>query len=194
MIKELAALILAWFAAQPGATWWECGHQYTKQEAQVRAEQIATWVTRYTHLDAPEGRKWTLALIAAESGFDSCQVGGWFRKKAGLSLSPKRERVIDAIVHAKGRAIDSGLGQFLVVPGSRESAEKALDPEHAIRRLGSKLPEHYRYCQYKHPNGIVVREGVKLECDEAYWVFHNQSSFNVKYYRNVRKQAERMGW
>lgn len=184
-MKEIAALILAWFISQ-GSGWTECGRRYSAEEAVARAEQIAGWVVKYTHVEAPKGREWILAVIAAESGFDSCQVGGWFKKQKGLSFRPTREAVIKAIVGAKGRPIDTGLGQFLVRPGSRERAEGALDPERAIRKLGATTAEHWRYCQGKHPKGIQVRKGVALSCEDAYWAFHNQADFSVKYYRNVK--------
>ena len=194
-VEQIAAAILMWFAAQNGGSWVECGKRYTPKEAGARSQYYATIIHDLTKngstISGVEETGPILGIIAAESGFDSCQVGAVARKAMGLTRKPSKEQVLSAVRQNKVQKADFGLAQFRL-PLNISQVRRALDPKTNLNRLIGKMPEHQRLCVEKYPEGVLHKSG-RLTCDDIYWVLHcNGRDFIPRYYQSVLRQMSRM--
>lgn len=188
-MEKLAVAILAWFAAQD-ASWIECGHRYTEQEARGRAEWYAGQVSQGgTRWPAPESGWWMVAVMANESGFDGCALGPRVRERQDLPWKLTRAGALRALGRLRKPAC-VGVAQW-AWPVNGIGKEEALDAAQGVSRLARAMPGYLADCRRRFPRGVKLA-GRRRPCEEVYWVFHNVSWVNVRFYRGVKLQERRM--
>ena len=198
MIKELTLAVLAWFTAQNGSPWYECGKKYTPEQARVRAGEYARVVVEANRRHPyPDGAKWLLAMLAQESALDRCQIAGWCKRKLGMGRRPTEKQALKVLRGATYKhKIDGGPLQRLYPPhGKWYGPEKALDLQFQVELTARRLPMYLKQCRANYGPRKIWRSKYtrkRLRCADVAFTIHNTGGgINLKYYGSVSFQRRR---